>query len=107
MVLGATEYFRHIVCGFGVNGYPGEHGNAFGNGCQMGEKGRCSVGFSNVIDSTHHGLQVLQDFHIDWRLNIRLPGFGGDNKELALCSKGSKDSSRLVMRGSACQILPW
>lgn len=106
MVLSATEYFSHIVCGFGVNRYPGEHGNAFGYGCQMGEKGRSSIGFSNVIDSTHHGLQVLQDLHIDWRLDIRLPGFCGDNEEFALGSESSKDRSRLMIRGSACQILP-
>ena len=65
MILGGTQYFRHIVCGFGINIYPGQYGNAFGYGCQMVEEGRCSIGFSNVIDGTHHGLQVLQDLHID------------------------------------------
>ena len=98
--LSAAEYFRHIVCRFGVDGYPGEHGNAFGYSGQMGEKGRCSIGFSDVIDSTHHGLQVLQDLHVDWGLDIRFPGSRGDNKEFAFCSKGSQDSSRLVVRVS-------
>ena len=97
VVLSATEYFRNIVCWLRVNCDPCEHGNAFGDGRQMREKGRSSIGFPNVIDGTHHRLQVLQDLHVDWRLNIRLLGFRGDDEELALGSEGSKDSSRLAM----------
>ncbi len=106
MVLSATEYLGDIFCGFGVNGDPRKHGNAFGYGRQMCEKGGSSIGFSNVIDGTHHRLQVLQDFHIDWGLNVRLPGFRGDYEKFALCSEGSKDSSRLRVRGLAFQVFP-
>ena len=101
MVLSAAEYFSDIVCGFGINRNPGEHGNAFGNGCQMGEKGRCSIGFSDVIDGTHHRLQILQDLHIDWGLDVWLPSLGGDNEKLAFRGKSPKDSSRLMIQRSA------
>ena len=106
MVLSATEYFCDIVRGLRVNCNPGEDSDTFGDCCQMREKGGYSIGFSDVIDGTHHGLQVLQDLHIDWRLDVRLFSFCGDNEELALRSKGSKNIRGLMVRGSACQILP-
>lgn len=37
--LSATEYLRHIIRGFGVDGNPGKNSNAFRYGCQMGEQG--------------------------------------------------------------------
>ena len=101
MVLSTTQYFIHVVRRFRVDRNPGEHRNTFRYGCQMGEKRGSSIGFSNVIDGTHHRLQVLQDLHIDWGLNVWLPGFGCDDEKFALRSKGSKDSSRLGIQGSA------
>ena len=66
MVLSATQYLNDIVCGFRIDRNPGEHGDAFRYGGQMDKKRGCSIGFSNVINSTHHGLQILQDLHVDW-----------------------------------------
>lgn len=57
--LSATEYLCHIVCGFGVDGDPGKNSNAFRYGCQVGEERGPSIGFSNVVDGTHHRLQVF------------------------------------------------